>query len=186
MDLRNLNRWLKFKNRNTIYPMKQIFSNGTKMVLYNPSRLFSTWFWSDLKYDITAFLNPRQKWLLNKIPNRWMDKDGLVELCLFEILVDYVEGEKGLEMMNYDWSKELSDGFVSEEYVKNSQDTDKDIFDIYNYITKERPNLQKELDDILLSSKGEYDKHNELEKQLENMDTDAMIKIVKMRGYLWT
>jgi hypothetical protein len=41
-----------------------------------------------------------------------MDKDALLEICLFQSLVHYVEKEEGLEHWGADWDKEIADGHV--------------------------------------------------------------------------
>jgi hypothetical protein len=38
----------------------------------------------------------QQKWLTSKLKGSWVDKDGLLEICIFESLVHFVEKERGL------------------------------------------------------------------------------------------
>lgn len=61
--------------------------------------------------EIRWWWNPRQKWLIKKIPNHWIDKDYLWEICILEGIKHYVEQDGGLdccESPNYpEWKKNL-------------------------------------------------------------------------------
>jgi len=50
----------------------------------------------DTWWKIRNWFNPRQKWLTSKIPNHWIDKDTLWEICIIEGIKHYVEGENAL------------------------------------------------------------------------------------------
>jgi len=162
--------------------MNKIFSEDTASVVKNPSRLFRRWFWSQLKSDICAFFNPRQKWLTKVISNHWQDKDYLIPACLFECLVNYVEDENGFAHIDQDWTDEIK--FVHQEYVDRVQGNDRKVLELYKYIKEERPKLQKEVDEALYKP---YDgSYLELENEFYEKDTLALVEIVKLRGYLWT
>lgn len=141
--------------------------------------------------NIKTFFNPRQKWLIKKIPNHWMDKDGLIELVLFECLIHYVEQEVGLQD-KLDWDEELKNGFISEEYVANVKSIDGRLREAYDYVKYERPKLQKALDDSYpeFDAKGTYEElygeTNRLEQEICSKDTKAMQTIVELRQYMWT
>lgn len=95
-------------------------------------------------YELRAWFNPRQKWLTKKIPNTWYDKVELIPLCLFEILKHFVEKEEGLESI---WGERyLNDPHVSEDYRAIREPVRKELEEIYEYITKDRAQLEKELD----------------------------------------
>lgn len=112
-------------------------------VIKHPSLLFNSFYWNDLKYQIGAWFNPRQRWLTKTIPNTWCDKTALIPHLLFSCLVHYVEDEKGLQDQ-IDWSEDLQKGYISQEYVDSVKETDSELRAVYNYIKVERPDLEKQ------------------------------------------
>lgn len=158
--------------------MKQIFSSYVSGAPTNPKRLFVSYFWSDLWVDICCFFNPRQKWLTNKISNQWMDKDQLIELCLFESLVDYVENEVGTERPDY--TKDLQEGWVTQQYVNQSLELFDAIMECYLYIKETRPTMRKQF------FEAAYPESLHIEEKMTELDTMVLTKIVELRGYLWT
>lgn len=102
-------------------------------------------FWWKMKwYDLRAWFNPRQKWLIRKIPNTWCDSVELVPLCLFEILKHFVEEEEGLESI---WGERYTNESYSELYRVTREPVRKELEEIYEYIKTDRSILQKELDE---------------------------------------
>jgi hypothetical protein len=166
-------------------------------VFRKPSMLFNRFWRSDVYYGFTSYFNPRQKWLTRVIPNTWCDKVELVPQIIFACLIDFVEGEKGLSQLDFDWEKELEDGHVSQEYVDNVIKVYSELRDVYVYIKTERALLQKQHvasypDYPLppeLEGKGYYEVYaetNRLEKLIKEKDQWAMHAIVTHVGYLWT
>lgn len=182
-------------------------------VFKHPSLLFNRFFWNDLKYQISAWFNPRQKWLTETIPNTWCDKTTLIPHLLFECLIHYVEKEKGLQDQ-IDWSEDLKAGYVSQEYVNDHQNRDALLRAVYNYVKTERLELEAAHDNSYpiplspakdLFTKNEdgnrtmrscedvygmayaeaYAETNRLEKLIEEKDLWAMNTIVKYHQYLW-
>jgi hypothetical protein len=47
--------------------------------------------------SIYFWLFPQNKWATRCIPNRWADKDWLIEKLIFAAIIDYVEVEKGID-----------------------------------------------------------------------------------------
>jgi len=151
-------------------------------------------------YSIKTFFNPRQKWLTKKIPNTWCDKVELIPLCLFEMIKHFVEEE----MDNVCWGLEedVEKGYCSKEYSDKMAAAGNKIREIYNYYTVVRPDLQKQLDgaypdlgDNFLDSlkemtkdsyKSLYGEVRRLEELIEKKDTEYLLDIIKLRGYLWT
>jgi len=124
--------------------------------------------WSSIK----EFFSPKQSWLIKKIPNHWMDKPELIQLVLFETLIDYVENEEGLKDQ-FDFSEDLRAGYIGQEYVDNVKAVDGELRRVYNYIKNERQALEESYD---------YRVYDEMDKK----DMEAMTTIVKYSGYLWT
>ncbi len=125
--------------------MINTYKTNPLRVLKHPSLLFNSYFWWDLKYQISAWFNPRQKWLTKSIPNTWCDKTSLIPHLLFECLVHYIEKEEGLQDQ-MDWSEDLKAGHVSQEYIDTLKTRDTLLRSVYNYIKTERPMLEKEHD----------------------------------------
>jgi len=126
----------------------------------------------NLWLSIKEFFSPKQRWLTKKIPNHWMDKPELIQLVLFETLIDYVENEEGLKDQ-FDFSEDLQAGYIGQEYVDNVKAVDGELRRVYNYIKNERKTLEESYD---------YRVYEEMDKK----DMEAMTTIVKYSGYLWT
>jgi hypothetical protein len=119
------------------------YTTNVWRVFKHPSLLFNSFYWWDIRYKISAFFNPRQKWLTKTIPNTWCDKVSLIPHLLFTCLVHYVEQEEGLND-NYDYAEELEKGHVSQQYVDSVMETDRELREVYNYIKVERSQLEEQ------------------------------------------
>lgn len=141
----------------------------------------------------------RQKWLTDVIPDEWCDKVELVPLLLFTVLIDFVEGEKGTDQLNVDWSEDIAKGYITQEYVDSLTAIYTEIQDAYEYVKNERPILLKAFEDsfpdVIIDDKGirthlpyeeAYRENNRLEALLEKKDYDAMHAVIKHVGVLWT
>ena len=148
----------------------------------NYKRLFSRYFWSNQWYKITAFFNPRQKWLTKHIPNTWQDKPELIQDILFACLIHYVEGEEGLHNASF-YEQDLKDGHLSQEYYDRSVEMNNDLREIYNYIKVERPVLVSK---ISIDDQIDIVAWLKAESTLNDKDIWAMTVIVKYSKYLWT
>lgn len=102
---------------------------------------------ADVYWKICAFFKPRQRWLTRVIPNTYCDKVELVPRLLFVVLVDFVESEDGLSQLDIDWSKEIADGHVTQDYVDDIKRTYGELRDAYHYVKHERDALQAAHDD---------------------------------------
>lgn len=123
----------------------------------------------------------QQKWLTNKLKGTWIDKDGLLEICIFESLVQYVEKEKGLEHLGADWDKEIADGHVSQGYVDDLKAREALIKRCYNWIKVDRLKIVKNLETI-----EDWREYERVENELYDKDSEVMRIIIEQRGYLWT
>lgn len=153
-------------------------------------KIFSKYFWRDIKYKIRDYFWPRQKWLLRNVPKHWCDKVELIPILLFEILVHFVEEE--MDNVSWDWQAEVDAGRISQKEADKVKTVGAEIRDVYNYIKFVRPNLQIQLDNsyFSFSQKGTYEElyaeTNRLEKFIEEQDEWAMQTILANRLYLWT
>jgi hypothetical protein len=127
----------------------------------------------NLWLSIKDLFSPKQRWLTKKIPNHWMDKPELIQLVLFETLIDYVENEEGLKDQ-FDFSEDLQAGYIDQKYIDNVKAVDGELRRVYNYIKNERQTLEEN-----------WDSYKDLQ-ELERRDLEAMTTIVKYSGYLWT
>ena len=123
----------------------------------------------------------QQKWLTSKLKGTWMDKDALLEICLFESLIHYVEKEKGLEHWGADWSEEVKNGHVDQEYVDRVQARDALIKHCYDWIKVDRLEIVKKLETI-----EDWREYEQVENELYEEDSEVMRIIIQQRGYMWT
>lgn len=183
-------------------------------IFKQPSLIFNGFYWWDLKYQITSWLKPKQKWLTSTIPNTWCDKVTLIPHLLFECLIHYVEKENGLQDQ-IDWSDDIKKGYVSQEYIDTLKARDTELREVYNYVKTERAALEAAYDDSFpkplssfediftknesgnrlmrscedvygMSYKEAYAETNRLEKLIEEKDLWAMNTIVKYHQHMWT
>ncbi len=145
--------------------------------------------------EIKWWWNPRQKWLIKKIPNHWIDKDTLWEICVLEGIKHYVEKDGG--GLNFEESDPL--------YPEWQKIFDKEVKKYYNLITKKLPELEKELKEAwekiphfrFVNRKDEfnvapntyektYGEVDCLEKEIYDLKTEIMIWAVNKRDYIWT
>jgi hypothetical protein len=167
---------------------------------YKPSILQKAkWKFQQVADHISNTLRPRQRWLTAKIPKSWCDKPELIELVLFEVLINFVEEEKGCKDAIFDWTEELKNGYVTQEYVDNVTATAAELMMAYNYIKTERPLLQKQFeaampnttlldlnDKIQIIYDGDYKEATAIETAIETKDRLVLETIIKHYKFLWT
>lgn len=176
-------------------------------------KLLSTYFWGDLIYKIKCFINPRQEWLTDVIPDTHCDKVELIPTILFKCLEHYVEVEMKNDWthdIGYTYEEELALGYVTQEYVDRVMKIDKDLLKAYKWIKEGRVKLKQKIDDAYPPSKSISDMFTKLEDgnysmnpltvkesncyaevtRLENIlskkDIQVMKIIVKHHQSLWT
>ena len=143
--------------------------------------------------EIRWWWNPRQKWLIKKIPNHWIDKDYLWEICILEGIKHYVEKDGGLD--HYESSQN------DPAYPEWQKTFDKELKNVYNEITMSLPSLEKQLEEawkkipVLFSweipikkidyykTYGEVDR---IEKEMHDLKTEIMVWAVTQRDCIWT
>jgi hypothetical protein len=150
-------------------------------------------YWDDICY----WFKPRQKWLLKKIPNHWIDKDTLFELVILEGIKHYVEQDNGLgyEPGDYEFSQN------DPEFPESQKQFDREVKENYELITKKLPSLEKELEDAWkkvpswnfekpLENKEQYEttygEVDRIETEIDNLKTKIMLWAVEKRGFIWT
>ena len=152
-------------------------------------------------YDVRDFFAPRQRWLTKKIPNSWIDKDTLWELCILEGIKHYVEKDGDLGFDD-DWRKNFAQSELDPTYPEWQKEFYREVFFNYEMITTILPELEAELekawkkvphraiDDICKPLEGTYEENygevNKLEKKIADLKTTVMVWAVKNREKIWT
>ena len=152
--------------------------------------LLCPYFWKDIKYTVSCFIKPRNKWITKAVGRRWKDKDTVFEDVLFAGIIHYIEEKDALNVISWDNLK-------AEKEV---------LIKIYNWAKTGRAEMQQKLDNSYPSidiNKGfhiqytnkedamkEYEKlygeTNRLEKLIRDTDTEYMTWLVYHRNILWT
>lgn len=140
-------------------------------------------------HKIKPIFKPAHKRVRKSIPRTWYDLDYVLESVNFEVIKSFYEDEykKGI----VDWTA-----------TKEHSDFAKWLEGAYRYITVERPDLQKKLDESYPDtvfcigklekklSKASYKKLysgvEKYEKLIEKKDTELLVELIKNRSRLWT
>jgi hypothetical protein len=160
----------------------------------NPFR-YLWWTLQDKYYNVKYYIKFPNKWVTKVVPrSRYKDKTEIIEDVLYAAIVDFVEEEKCFQII--DW-----------EYNDSHKQVGDFIRDCYKWIKIKRPELQKQIDDIIYKSpftvktaqemiyeinndkrtyEEKYPGLEQLKLQLKNKDTYYFTKIVEFREYLWT
>jgi hypothetical protein len=130
---------------------------------------------------ISNQMRPRQKWLTEQIPKSWSDKTYLIQMINFAMVVDFIEGEKALDVTDWAASSAGADQFS------------KELKDCYDYIKVRRVQLEKEHDASYPDEDTrtgdfavDYAENSRLELLLNKEDTKYLTWIVINRDYFWT
>ena len=165
----NLNIWLKW------YMLKKNLS------LYIPYQIRDGW------YKFKCFFNPKNKKYRAAIPNTWADVCILIEDVNFAFIKGFYEDEYKSGWVDWEASGEPTSKFA--KWLEKA----------YQYITVERPELQKDLDEAYpplttkrlteinhTSYEEEYAEVHRIEKLIKDKDTKILTETIKYRQYFWT
>lgn len=106
----------------------------------------------------------------------WIDSDSKMMLACFNLLKEYIEKEKPFEII--DWS--------------DNPEIEKEIKDLYNWWMIGREHERKEYDtfwdkrDFKETTEEERDAHWKAEDELDKKDDEMLLRLIKIRNYLWT
>jgi hypothetical protein len=144
--------------------------------------------------SVRYWFKPRQKWLTKQIPNHWVDKDWLWELCILEGIKHYVEKDGGLDY----YEESLKDP----DYPEHQKKFNRELAENYDLIIHRLPQLERKLkslwealphrllDDINKPMSPEYRKISdgieEVEGTITALKTKVMIWAVLNRESIWT
>jgi hypothetical protein len=158
--------------------------------------------WRMYYYDhIKTIFKPNNKRIRKAIPRQYSDVSTLVVDVNFELLKAFYEDEYKADIVDWEATEQHS------EFAKWLEEA-------YTYITKERPQLEKDLSnaypplrDFKDMFKPTVDKHgkktfelvddgipyevkykevNRIEEEIENKDTEVITELVKRRNFFWT
>jgi hypothetical protein len=153
-------------------------------------------------YDyIRPIFNPQNKRIRKCIPRTWADVSNLMVDVNFEFIKSFYEDEYKADIVDWEATEQHS------EFAKWLES-------VYTYITKDRPQLQKDLENAYPSSKSiddifdikkdengrnliqfkddgvpyevKYKEVNRIEEMIDNLDTEILTQFVKRRNYFWT
>jgi hypothetical protein len=138
-------------------------------------------------YKFKCFFNPKNKKYRAAIPNTWVDVCALIEDVNFAFIKGFYEDEYKSGLVDWEGSGEQNSKFA--KWLEKA----------YQYITVERPQLQKDLDEAYPPLTGkrlteinrdsyekEYAEVHRIEKLIQDKDTKVLTETIKYRQYFWT
>jgi hypothetical protein len=155
-----LNWWWAFKGQRFVpFPIRRLFSN-------------SFWWCHD-------WLWPKQAWM--GVGRSWEDKPELISRVLFNAMVHLVEKEREFQFAD-------SDNEEKEGHTAGWKEACDFFRECYQYIKEERPKIQKRIKNrIELAEKDNlFQDLIDIEKVLDEKDTQYLTGIIKYRNYMWT
>jgi hypothetical protein len=165
----NINIWLKWL----------MFKKD--LSLYIPYQIRESW------YKFKCFFKPKNKKYRAAIPNTWVDVCALIEDVNFAFVKGFYEDEYKSGIVDWEASGEQCSKFA--KWLEKA----------YQYVTVERPQLQKDLDAAYppLTAKRltevnrntyeqDYAEVHRLETLINKNDTKILTEVIKYRQYFWT
>ena len=138
-------------------------------------------------YEFKCFFNPKNKKYRAAIPNTWTDVCVLIENVNFAFIKGFYEDEYKSEWVDWEASGQHAAKFA--KWLEKA----------YQYVTVERPQLQKDLDAAYppLTAKRlteikretyetDYAEVHRLEKLICDKDTKILKDVIEYRQYFWT
>jgi hypothetical protein len=190
------------------FPEKpQTFLNNIRGYMLEKYGIWEAWdlfpySWRMTYYDkIKPIFKPQNERIRKAIPRTWMDITELSVIVNFEMIKSFYEDEYKADIVDWE-ATELHSEFA--KWLESA----------YAYITKERPQLRKDLDnsyppfkdlDDMFELKTDengrrlfefkddgvpyevkYKEVNRIEELIENKDTEILTEFIKRRNYFWT
>jgi hypothetical protein len=154
-------------------------------------------FWYE---QISTRLFPRQRWLTSRIPRWYVDVPEIIDLVLYESLINYWEND-GEESLRHQYEafhigdESLSKAGWSEEDIKKEHDKNYECYctllEAYQW-ARERKVLRVDINRVIShfrktkEVKKVYNWFNTIEEHILKEDDRHLQNIVKYRAYLWT
>jgi hypothetical protein len=191
------------------YPIRYFFSetltHWCAVNVYMP--LEEKWYWlvshTIRRYHLLDLRQPKTKELLHDNYRwGWIDEDRKLLYACFNILVNFVNSRNSSEYHYHVTPEDILKLRESEEAAKqiNAEQADslQEIYNLYKYWTVDRKIDQKEIDDAMKgwhdnrkndkasNNTARWDKLRELEEKFYKKEEDALIRLIKVRGAMWT
>jgi len=154
------------------------------------------YYFDKVYWKVRSWIKPQHTSLRKTIPRKWMDLDSIVEDFLDAVIISFVEEEEGLNQIEL---MEKSLNLTDEQYENqwgskeefqhyyNARYSDYlTLKEIYNWVKTGRYKMKEVMDSYLMGKHQDYGKYNDLEAELNKKNTEYYLKLVKLRGYLWT
>jgi hypothetical protein len=133
----------------------------------------------DFTWWVYRLFKPCHKKIRNTIPRRWVDSVELIRDVNFAFITEFVEDE--IHITDWEHNDEYKKVFT---FLKES----------YSYITEERQLLVDKKEKLLIEAfesnlkpyVERYGEHDLIETEIENRDTDILIKLMQYRQWLWS
>jgi hypothetical protein len=132
-------------------------------------------------YHIRTIWNPQHSRIRKVIPKHWMDLDYVIQTVNFEIIKSFYEDEYDKGIVDWDGSGKQVQAFA--QWLTKA----------YQYITVERPELERKLSDSYPTEPTPNRNYEELygqvdyyEKLIEEKDTKVLVQLMKYRSFMWT
>jgi hypothetical protein len=167
----------QIKNTEKLTNQDTKLSLGLKWYIFKTDLLRKPGFYQANKiyWNVRNFLFPQQKWVLNRLPNSFIDIDFVLEAVILESIVQLVEKQDYFNV------------------VESNDDFGRQLKKYYNDVKIVLPNLEKELEVAWERSDNindvydiKYKEVNKLELKIEKLKEEIMIWVVKNRRYFWT
>jgi hypothetical protein len=162
--------------------------------------------WADLYYydKVRPLFSPQNKRYRKAVPRTWCDVSGLIERVNFEFIKGFYEDE--YLHGNTDWEGTGEHAVAFAKWLESA----------YDYITIERPQLEKDMDNaypplrpmeewfepcetddkgkvrmLKMIDDGEtyeekYGEVNRLEQLIQDKDTEILTQLIKYRYFFWS
>ena len=119
---------------------------------------------------IKTIWKPQHTRIRKAVPRYWWDLDHVLQVVNFEIIKSFYEDEYKADIVDWEGT-----GGDSLKFVKWLEEA-------YKYITVDRKELEKQIDNAYPN----YKKVDKLEQEMEKKDTQVLIDLVKWRRHMWT
>lgn len=124
-------------------------------------------------------------------PGQWWDSDSKILYGMMNVLQDYVTNEKALEKINWDATPEHKNIKMEMIEILNWWNNYQDRLDsndkLLAEVTFDHENVMKNFTkESLEREKDKFNAHSEAEAKLEAEETEMLIRLIKIRKYLWT
>lgn len=170
--------WRTKFNLNILLPWLMFKKNISYKI---PYKIRTAW------YEFKCFFNPKNKKYRAAIPNTWTDVCVLIEDVNFAFIKGFYEDEYKSGWVDWEASGQQTAKFA--KWLEKA----------YQYVTVERPQLQKDLDAAYppLTAKrlteikresyeADYAEVHRLEKLISDKDTKILKDVIEYRQYFWT